>query len=360
VLWSDNQSPNLGVRVLAQGTSEIIRSVLPGATVDYQDFEVGDSPIAFNAGAFRSDIGRRHGPIKTRVSRYDLVADTGAGDSFTDAYGWKRRLLMDHVRRVISAQRIPVLMTPQTIGPFDSLYGRLSARRGLADARIAMARDPMSVDCARQLGARAVSATDVVFSLPQVEPALQRDVVLNISGLLWEVDRFAPKEIYRDLVRRLIRGLLGRGCSVTVLPHVLDNSTLDNDMLAISAISEEFEGSVEVIIPADLEDARRIISGARVVVASRMHACLNAISLGVPAYPLAYSRKFGPLLADLGWNHGRPVEEANGLPLSQVVEEIIGLRGAAAEAGVSADLGRERLAAAVDELRDVLAGISCS
>jgi polysaccharide pyruvyl transferase WcaK-like protein len=32
-----------------------------------------------------------------------------------------------------------------------------------------------------------------------------------------------------------------------------------------------------------------------------MHACLNALSVGTPAIPLAYSRKFEPLLDDLGW-----------------------------------------------------------
>jgi polysaccharide pyruvyl transferase WcaK-like protein len=35
-----------------------------------------------------------------------------------------------------------------------------------------------------------------------------------------------------------------------------------------------------------------------------MHACLNALSGGVPAVPLAYSRKFAPLLAQLGWTYG--------------------------------------------------------
>ena len=32
-----------------------------------------------------------------------------------------------------------------------------------------------------------------------------------------------------------------------------------------------------------------------------MHACLNSLSVGTPAIPLAYSRKFAPLLADSGW-----------------------------------------------------------
>ena len=39
------------------------------------------------------------------------------------------------------------------------------------------------------------------------------------------------------------------------------------------------------------------------MIGSRMHACLNALSVGTPAIPLAYSRKFAPLLGDLGWAH---------------------------------------------------------
>ena len=46
-----------------------------------------------------------------------------------------------------------------------------------------------------------------------------------------------------------------------------------------------------------------MLAGASLVVGSRMHACLNALSVGTPAVPLAYSRKFAPLMADLGWEH---------------------------------------------------------
>ena len=44
-----------------------------------------------------------------------------------------------------------------------------------------------------------------------------------------------------------------------------------------------------------------MVASCRLVIGSRMHACLNALSVGTPAIPLAYSRKFEPLLADLGW-----------------------------------------------------------
>ena len=37
-----------------------------------------------------------------------------------------------------------------------------------------------------------------------------------------------------------------------------------------------------------------------------MHACLNALSTGVPAIAMAYSRKFAPLFDVIGWPYSVP------------------------------------------------------
>jgi polysaccharide pyruvyl transferase WcaK-like protein len=49
-----------------------------------------------------------------------------------------------------------------------------------------------------------------------------------------------------------------------------------------------------------------------------MHACLNSLSVGTPAIPLAYSRKFAPLLADVGWEYVVSLAEAD--PAGRVLE----------------------------------------
>jgi polysaccharide pyruvyl transferase WcaK-like protein len=74
----------------------------------------------------------------------------------------------------------------------------------------------------------------------------------------------------------------------------------DNDSFAMAEVSRVLPSSPEIIRPTGLLDVRRTIASSKVVIGSRMHACLNAISLGVPAVPLAYSDKFSPLMADLG------------------------------------------------------------
>jgi len=60
------------------------------------------------------------------------------------------------------------------------------------------------------------------------------------------------------------------------------------------------------VAPRDLDDARWIIAGSTVLIGARMHACLNALSTGVPAIAMAYSRKFAPLFDAIGWPYSIP------------------------------------------------------
>src|SRR5699024_10969139 len=78
----------------------------------------------------------------------------------------------------------------------------------------------------------------------------------------------------------------------------------DNDVPAARELAAQVDGDLEVVVPTDLDSVRETIAGARLLIGSRMHACLNALSVGTPAIPLAYSRKFAPLLDSVGWTTG--------------------------------------------------------
>ncbi|WNB85081.1 polysaccharide pyruvyl transferase family protein [Cellulomonas sp. ATA003] len=102
----------------------------------------------------------------------------------------------------------------------------------------------------------------------------------------------------------LAAGLLESGRHLTLLAHVLDSPVADNDVPAVREAAQVLDSpSVDVVIPTSLDDVRDVTGSAALVIGSRMHACLNALSTGTPAIPLAYSRKFDPLLRDLGWRH---------------------------------------------------------
>ena len=259
------------------------------------------------------------------LERFDLVWDTRSGDSLSDIYGAHRHSVMSAVHEFAVQAGRPVVMAPQTIGPFRSATGRALARRSLHRSALVFARDPVSADAAASLG-RPVDAvtSDLAFAIPPPEEiARRRDVILNVSGLLWQENPHVDARAYREAVTTIVRMLLAGSRSVAVLPHVLDSHDRDNDAPAVDALSAEFGADLEVVAPRGLDDARAIIAGSRVLIGARMHACLNALSTGVPAIAMAYSRKFAPLFDAIGWPYSvSPASggDAGGEAATRVIE----------------------------------------
>lgn len=319
ILWAEPASTNLGVRALAEGTAQLLEQAFAGCQVEYQGNGPGDAPVRI--GSSRAQAKRLltwRNELVDYVRTFDLVVDTRAGDSFADIYGLSRLWTMSLMTASVVRAGVPMVLGPQTIGPFDTARGRLLGRATLRAARVAMARDEVSADVATSLG-RAVDcvATDVVFALPRPAAPVSRDVVLNPSGLLWHPNPHVDHEEYRDAVRSLCRGLHSRGRRVSLFAHVLDSPLVDNDVPVVTQLAAEL-GDVESLVPTDLADARAMLATAAVVVGSRMHACLNALSVGRPAVPLAYSRKFEPLLSGLGWSATVDLRDAPD-PVAQVL-----------------------------------------
>jgi colanic acid/amylovoran biosynthesis protein len=305
VLWSDQYSANLGVQVLANGATEFARRIWGDRTiVDHQDFGPGEGGIAFAGKPVVRDLLSRTGPIREKLRTYDVLLDTGAGDSFTDIYGLKRLSWMINVHRIASSLRVPIVLTPQTIGPFDTRIGRMAARYALSRSHTVIARDRISFDASSVLGRRPDGlATDMVFLLSVPDAEKSRDVILNISGLLWEPNSHVDNQMYRAAAESLAKKVIDSGRKLTLLAHVLENRSRDSDLSAVRELAGRLDGAAEVAVPSGLDDARSVIATSRVVVGARMHACLNALSVGVPTVPWAYSRKFKPLFDDLGWRH---------------------------------------------------------
>ncbi|MGC5172274.1 polysaccharide pyruvyl transferase family protein [Micromonospora sp. DT81.3] len=312
VAWAGDVSPNLGVRALGRGSSDLLHGVWPDARIEFMDF--GNRPAAIPWGTPRSLLRERvtgkAGMIEW-LRGFDLLWDTRSGDSFADIYGSSRHAKMSLIHEFAVQAGVPAVLAPQTVGPFGSTIGRGLARRNLRRSKLAFARDPVSAAAADRLGRPVdASTTDLVFGIAQPVPSGERDVLLNVSGLLWNASDHVDHDSYRRAVRSLITRMLDDGRTITLLPHVLDSHDPDNDVPVSKLLQDEFDGRVQLHVPADLEDARSAIAGAQLVIGARMHACLNALSTGTPAIAMAYSRKFKPLMAELDWPHVVPLAES--------------------------------------------------
>lgn len=305
VLWADQYSTNLGVQALAEGTRCLANIIAPGADVVFRSYgQEENRHLSLGPRTIGSALIGANPELRRWVAQFDLVIDTGAGDSFADIYGIRRLAEMSAMRRLVSSVGVPLLMGPQTVGPFQHWISRLLARESVRGATAIIARDSISAERASNIyRGRVALGSDVVFLLdpPQIGPSL--DVVLNVSGLLWDKNPHVDWNFYRESTYRFATGVQAKGRGLTLLAHVIDSPSADNDIHAVDQLSKQLNGAVEVIRPDCLNTARSALAGAQVVVASRMHAALNALSSGVPAVAWAYSRKFEPLLTDLGWPH---------------------------------------------------------
>lgn len=358
VMWANDTTSNLGVRALAQGSADLLHRVWPDAEVVFANY--GQRPKELPWGQPRSLLRERATGrlgMMDWFRQFDLVWDTRSGDSFADIYGLHRHTTMSLVHEFAAQAGVPVVLAPQTIGPFQTRRGRALARRSLRRSALAFARDPISAAAAAQLG-RPVDAvtSDLVFGINQPSIGRSRDVLLNVSGLLWRENPHVDASTYREAIVRLITGLRAEGREVTLMPHVLASPNADNDAPACAELAETFHREIDVFTPSDLHDARSAIAGAQLVIGARMHACLNALSVGTPAVAMSYSRKFAPLLKSVGWEHIVPLTApaaGTAAEIAQAVLEDASSESLRDEAAKAKQRGTELLAPATIRLAEL-------
>lgn len=305
--WVDSESPNFGVRALAEG---LLASLPESAEVTFvshrQPFLSGVLNLKNLAGAA---LGLNRELVR-ELKTFELAIDVGEGDSFASVYGWKRYSKLVASKLASSRYVRNSVIAPQTLGPWNSRWTRVLARLVLKQVSEVWARDTDSSRRARGLGKTVREGTDLVFAVPLPQVILEDvpEVLVNVSGLLWTENSHVDSFQYRRVVRSLLDDLVAEGRTFGLLSHVQAPGEADDDTHVMESLAADYHG-VTTYAPSSLHELRSIIGGAKLLIGSRMHACLNAISLGVPAIPLAYSDKFAPLFSDLGYDYGHDLRK---------------------------------------------------
>lgn len=257
----------------------------------------------------------------------DAVAMSG-GDSFSDIYGLGRFFYVTLPQVLLVLMGKPYTLLPQTLGPFEGRVARTLARWVMRHARIVYSRDAQGVGEARRLLGLSASdgkvrfGYDLGFVLDPRQPraidlggfeqrAGRRPCVgLNVSGLLLiggygGGNDFALQVDYATLVGRILEFLIEeRDVDVLLVPHVFGVQR-ESDLHAMETIharhADRYPGRLfKVHGHYDPHEIKHIIGRCDFFIGSRMHACIAALSQGVPAVAVAYSRKFAGVLDSIG------------------------------------------------------------
>ena len=340
LLWHSTNSGNLGVGALTVSNMAIASGAAERAGLNARFTVIGFRDrsreyVRVPSLAIDRCSLLRPGGFWNELGKLDCVLDIGGGDSFTDIYGAKRFSYLWLTKAIAIAKRKPLILSPQTIGPFSGAVYRKLAGSVLRGSSAVFARDHMSMAAVRELApsANVVQSVDVAFALPYTQadrsPGRVR-IGLNVSGLLFNrtLERAGTGVLgydYADLVRILIKHLSEiPGAQVELICHVsAPEQPADDDGAVADRLAEEFPGLVRVPAFSSPSDAKSYISGLDMLIAGRMHACIAAYSSGVPFVATAYSRKFSGLFGMLDYPAVLPmtgigVEEAAKFVLDSV------------------------------------------
>jgi len=325
LLWHSVNSDNLGVGALTVADIAIIDAAAAavGVTPDYliiggkdrrepyiKRDDISTKPLR------NKDFLKPVGGLLSALRTCDVVIDIGGGDSFADIYGIRRAIWMLASKWMAVALGRPLILAPQTIGPFERSLVRRAAVAVMNRSRLTVTRDALSTAYLDKIGYKGprLEASDVALKLPyDPPPAREPDgkvrVGLNVSGLLYNGgysrdNQFGLAADYPKLVRAIVDDLRAKPeVELHFVGHVIaEDIQIEDDQRVCEALAAEFPGAKAAPAFGHPSEAKSYIAGLDFFMGARMHACIAAFSSGVPVLPMAYSRKFGGLFGTLGYD----------------------------------------------------------
>jgi colanic acid/amylovoran biosynthesis protein len=249
-------------------------------------------------GAIPRAVRRRLGILsEPEVDVFLDASGFGYGDVWGDAATDRLALLSTR----LSARGKPVVLLPQAFGPFSTPKRRDAMRTILSNAKLVFARDTASL---AHLNAMAVPGanihlapdfTNLVPGTPMPDVDLGPDPVAIVPNtrMLDKADG-STAGAYRRFLDVMVKELIRRGRRPFVLVHDWDDTALAASVASLAT------PPLTVLAEQDSQRLKGILGRCTLVIASRYHALVGALSQGVPVLATGWTHKYAGLLSDYG------------------------------------------------------------
>jgi polysaccharide pyruvyl transferase WcaK-like protein len=253
------------------------------------------------------------------------VLDVSGGDSFSDIYGRARFNNVYRPKAIAINRGKPLILLPQTYGPYKSPEVATLAALVVRKARMAWARDLNSFMNLKTLLGDSFDpeihkcGVDMAFGLMPSpanhlidarlngwltsENAAQPLIGFNVSGLIYNdpvgaIESYGLKADYRQTVTGFLRRILDEtSARVLLISHVMDQpGHFESDLAACRDVAmqlgEKYANRVAVG-PATLNESqvKWLISRMDWFCGTRMHSTIAGLSSGIPTAAVSYSDK---------------------------------------------------------------------
>lgn len=238
--------------------------------------------------------------IKQTIKMYDVVISIG-GDMYTLSPSGEYSTNISCIGNKCRKYSIPYIIWGCSIGPFESnLKAKKYYIEHLKNVTKIVAREYVTTNYLKNIGIynNVVCAPDPAFYVTPMEMRKNVNVIKKIGVNLSPHSasyHYSNVEqaisVQANEINRLIEKL---NCEIVLLPHVVSHFELDNDYIYLDKIRKKIGKTSKVTIVNNdpgFVGIKKIIKDCDVVIASRMHCNINAVTCGVPTIFLAYSQK---------------------------------------------------------------------
>ena len=238
----------------------------------------------------------------------DAIIDI-AGFAYSDQWGSEYAYAIRHdvaeAKRLGQSGRHYIFM-PQAFGPFSVPSTRDLIREKLPHASLVAARDPVSYANIKDITGEfddlilrgdftnTVDTSDLgnlQISNPQISKPYMM-VVPNAHMLGEHSSHTQWSDTYLDVLLMAIEKASELDLSVVLL-----NFGGPMDKALIDELQSRWPSAHQALVASDLE-AKALVAGATLAIASRYHACICALSSGVPCLGTSWSHKYEALYED--------------------------------------------------------------
>jgi polysaccharide pyruvyl transferase WcaK-like protein len=280
-------------------------------------------------------IGKLPSALQRLFKRYGMVTERDIDivlEASGFAYGdqWPLQFLENTAKEVKRFKQAgkPFIFMPQAFGPFASEQSKAAMRDIIQHARLIFVRDPVSLthlqSCLSPLPASVVLTPDFTVGLKPTAhyqlPAMAKPYVAlipnsKVVSKYNHADAETMRTSYVAAFAAAANQLTSLGYQVVLVNH---EGREDAELCAeITKLSP-----CQLVQLEDPLAVKAFIGGAELVISSRFHGAVNALSQGVPCIATSWSHKYHAMMNDFAMAD-YCVEQLSADSLCQTIEKIL-------------------------------------
>ena len=200
------------------------------------------------------------------------------------AYGddWSFMLALNRILR----EKKPIIYLPQSFGPFEKKQSKSIIRHIIKKSPMVFAREEKGQrEIEKITGEKVKVIRDITFSLKVTPNPIERDILIIPNFQVLKRDG----NDYIDKLNKIIKSNPDR--KITLVNH---EGPKDREI--IDLLAEKNQRNIEIIDGLDGSRLKSLIASSKMVVTSRYHGLISALSQSVPVIALGWSFKYAEIL----------------------------------------------------------------